>query len=75
MCLQDGNVVAKDSGVVTSNGSYPVDVNKAQGTRSMLDTWWGYSWGQLVHMGVSKHIFWIICGFKTVNNVKQLGCP
>ncbi len=52
-----------DSGVVTTNGSYPVDVNKTQGTRCMLDTWWGYSCGHWVHMGVSKHIFWIICGF------------
>ncbi len=26
-------------------------------------------------MGVSKHIIWIICGFKTVNNGKQLGWP
>ncbi len=27
-CLQDGNVVAKDAGVVTTNGSCPVYVNK-----------------------------------------------
>ncbi len=40
-----------------------VYVNKRQGTRCMLDTWWGYSCGQWVHMGVSKHIIWIICGF------------
>ncbi len=36
--MQDDNVVAKDSVVVTTNGSYPVDVNKTQGTRCMLDT-------------------------------------
>ncbi len=37
-CLPDGNVVAKDSGVGTTHGSYPVDVNKTQCTRCMLDT-------------------------------------
>ncbi len=62
-CLHDGNLVAKDSGVVTTNRSCIVKVNKRQGTRCMLDTWWGYSCGLWVHMGVSKHIIWIICGF------------
>ncbi len=38
-CLYNGNIVAKDSGVVTTNRSCPVYVNKRQGTRSMLDTW------------------------------------
>ncbi len=32
------NVVAKDSGVVTTNGTCPVYVNKRQGTRCILDT-------------------------------------
>ncbi len=74
-CLQYDNVVAKDSGAVTTNISCPVYVNKRQDTRCMLDTWWGYSCRQWVHMvmGGSKHIIWIIYGFKTVNNGKQLG--
>ncbi len=62
-CLQDGNVVAKDSGLDTANRSCLMNVNKRQCTRCMLDTWWGYSCGLWVHMGVSKHIIWIILWF------------
>ncbi len=37
-CLQNGNVVAKDSGVETTNKSCSVYVNKTQGTKCMVDT-------------------------------------
>ncbi len=62
--LQCSKFVAKDSGVVTITTSNPVFVNKEEGTICIVDTCWGHSCGWWVHMGVSKHIFWIKCGFE-----------
>ncbi len=71
-CLHCSNV-AKDSDVVSTNKSCRVFVNRGQGTRCMVDTGWCYSNGRWIHMGVTKHIFWIKCGFGTIISGKQWG--
>ncbi len=74
-CLQSSNVVAKDSGVVTTIKSSPVCVNRGQGTSCMVNTWGGgvthvnngYTW-------VSQNTsFGLKCGFGTTISEKQWG--